>query len=147
MTNLKQRYREIKTRLWYKLLLHLHDDDSRYNMILVDTEKREERLKSSLSKGKNLSRDGWREKVENMTTPLPKRIYGHLDIDIEVDELGGYYRYRDGEEPHDNCRKCGSHFNRGDKVYLTPKLHDLDIIVPFPYCKNCIKQYRTAQQL
>lgn len=50
-------------------------------------------------------------------------------------------------EKYDSCKECGTTFVEGNRIYLTSRYHDLDISIPYPYCRNCIKSRTVAKTL
>lgn len=95
----------------------------------------------------------------------------------DKDEIGGYYTYKPkGQTPltyylntepvqtvfnpgsatsivplkrlEDTCNKCGEKLEAGDRKYYMRNNENLNLgREQFPYCRNCIKKARVANQL
>lgn len=132
------------------LLNDLNDTGSEYKLQLTRVKPDPSNTKTRQKHGNTTQEDqfikGMKDEWERMQTPLPQRLQKHLDPD--VDHIGGYFTYTGNKDhEYEKCVECEKEFTEGDKVYLTTKMNNLDIIVPFPYCTTCRKKHVTAQKL
>lgn len=86
-------------------------------------------------------------KARKSSTHPGKRLYRHLEPQAFTEKpRTQYYTYTE-QSPHTECMDCGSKFTSGDKVILSNRMHNLDILAPFPYCTKCSKQHIAIQKL
>lgn len=144
---MKKIIKHLKLKLLVYLLRDFNKNNTNSNYKLALSREQQE---SHKEKKKDIKDTEFAKQIQKELTinskPLPQRLQSHLDPD--VDQIGGYFTYTGNQDhEYEKCVQCNTQFTEGDKVYLTTKINDLDVITPFPYCTNCRKKHATAEKL